>query len=53
MTGDTCHNAAREACPFDSPAIVGARSREMVDVLLDAGADINARSRWCPWIPRS
>ena len=32
--------------PFDSPAIVNARSREMLDVLLDAGADINARSRW-------
>jgi ankyrin repeat protein len=32
--------------PFDSPAIVHARSREMLDVLLDAGADINARSTW-------
>ena len=32
--------------PFDSPAIVGARSRAMVDVLLDAGADLNAKSRW-------
>jgi ankyrin repeat protein len=32
--------------PFDTPAIVNARSREMVDVLLDAGADINAESRW-------
>ena len=32
--------------PFDSPAIVNVRSREMLDVLLDAGADINARSRW-------
>src|SRR5262245_52199634 len=32
--------------PFDSPAIVNARSRAMLDVLLDAGADINARSRW-------
>jgi hypothetical protein len=32
--------------PFDSPAIVSACSREMLDVLLDAGADINARSRW-------
>lgn len=32
--------------PFDAPAIVCARSREMLDVLLDAGADINARSRW-------
>jgi ankyrin repeat protein len=32
--------------PFDSPAIVNARSRRMLDVLLDAGADINARSQW-------
>jgi len=32
--------------PFDSPAIVHASSREMLDVLLDAGAEINARSRW-------
>src|SRR5947209_9839114 len=32
--------------PFDSPAIIHARSREMLDVLLVAGADINARSRW-------
>lgn len=32
--------------PFDSPAITGVRSREMLDVLLEAGADINARSRW-------
>src|SRR5829696_3103476 len=32
--------------PFESPAIASARSREMLDVLLDAGADINARSRW-------
>lgn len=34
---------------FDTPAIVAAvqkGSREMVDALLDAGADINARSRW-------
>jgi hypothetical protein len=31
---------------FDSPPIVGARSREMLDVLLEAGADINGRSRW-------
>ncbi len=31
---------------FDSPAILGARSREMLDVLLEAGADINAKSRW-------
>src|SRR5882672_8359325 len=32
--------------PFDSPAITNVRSREMLDVLLEAGADINARSRW-------
>jgi ankyrin repeat protein len=32
--------------PFDSPAIAGARSPEMVDALLDAGADINAKSTW-------
>jgi ankyrin repeat protein len=32
--------------PFDSPAIVNARSRRMLDVLLEAGADINARSQW-------
>src|SRR5438067_4576105 len=32
--------------PFDSPAINHARSRQMLDVLLAAGADINARSRW-------
>ena len=31
---------------FDSPVIACARSREMLDVLLSAGADINARSRW-------
>jgi hypothetical protein len=32
--------------PFDSPAIVNARSRDMLDALLDAGANINARSQW-------
>lgn len=32
--------------PFDAPAIVNVCSREMLEVLLDAGADINARSRW-------
>jgi ankyrin repeat protein len=31
---------------FDAPAIVCVRSREMLDVLLAAGADINAKSRW-------
>ena len=28
--------------PFNSPAIMGVRSRAMLDALLDAGADINA-----------
>jgi ankyrin repeat protein len=32
--------------PFDSPAILCVRSKGMLDVLLEAGADINARSRW-------
>lgn len=32
--------------PFDSPAIIHVRSREMLDVLLNAGADINGRSQW-------
>jgi ankyrin repeat protein len=35
--------------PFDSAplhAAVGRRNREMIDVLLRAGADINARTRW-------
>src|SRR5690349_10667576 len=32
--------------PFDSPAIVNVRSREMLDVLLEAGADLNAKSTW-------
>jgi ankyrin repeat protein len=31
---------------FDSPAIVRVRSRAMLDVLLDAGADLNAKSDW-------
>lgn len=31
---------------FDSPAILSVRSREMLEVLLDAGADINVKSRW-------
>jgi ankyrin repeat protein len=31
---------------FDSPLITCARSKSMLDVLLAAGADINARSRW-------
>lgn len=32
--------------PFDSPVITNVRTREMLDVLLNAGADLNARSRW-------
>src|SRR5882672_2219871 len=32
--------------PFDSPPIISVRSKAMLDVLLDAGADINDRSRW-------
>lgn len=32
--------------PFDSPAITNVHTREMLDVLLEAGADINAKSRW-------
>lgn len=32
--------------PFDSPPITCVRSREMLDVLLDAGADLNVKSRW-------
>ena len=32
--------------PFDSPAITNARSKEMLDVLLAAGANLNAKSRW-------
>ena len=32
--------------PFDSPAISSVRSRSMLDTLLNAGADINARSQW-------
>src|SRR5580700_7588969 len=31
---------------FDAPVITRVRSREMLDVLLNAGADINAKSRW-------
>jgi ankyrin repeat protein len=32
--------------PFDSPVVTHARSREMLDALLEAGADINAKSHW-------
>src|SRR5262245_4548181 len=31
---------------FGSPAITHVRSREMLDVLLEAGADLNAKSNW-------
>ena len=31
---------------FDAPAIAQARSRDMLDALLEAGADINAKSQW-------
>jgi ankyrin repeat protein len=31
---------------FDAPVITRVRSREMLDVLLEAGADINAKSHW-------
>jgi len=30
----------------DGPAITRARSREMLDALLEAGADVNAKTRW-------
>ena len=32
--------------PFDSPVIINVRSGPMLDALLAAGADINAKSRW-------
>jgi ankyrin repeat protein len=32
--------------PFDSPAVVRVKSRAMLDVLLEAGASLNARSKW-------
>lgn len=32
--------------PFDSPPITHVKSRAMLDVFLDAGADLNAKSRW-------
>ena len=32
--------------PFDSLPLHGARSRSMIDALVDAGADLNAKSRW-------
>ena len=32
--------------PFDSPPLNSARGREMFDALLEAGADVNAKSHW-------
>lgn len=32
--------------PFDSPLIIHVRSRAMLDALVEAGADIDARSHW-------
>ena len=32
--------------PFDSPAIIHVKSRALLDALLEAGANINARSNW-------
>ena len=32
--------------PFDSPPLNSARSREMIDALVAAGADLNAKSQW-------
>jgi ankyrin repeat protein len=32
--------------PFDSPVITNARSKEMLDVLLAAGANLDAKSSW-------
>ena len=32
--------------PFDSPVITNVRSKEMLDVLLAFGANLNAKSRW-------
>lgn len=34
------------AGPFDSPMITNVRSRGMLDALIEAGADINVKSRW-------
>src|SRR5262245_18282317 len=31
---------------FDAPVITQVRSPEMLDVLLEAGADLNAKSQW-------
>jgi ankyrin repeat protein len=32
--------------PFDSPPVVNVKSREMLDLLMEYGADINAKSQW-------
>lgn len=32
--------------PFDSPAIIHVKSRGMLDALIEAGADVDARSQW-------
>jgi ankyrin repeat protein len=32
--------------PFDAPVVIYVKSRGMLDTLLEAGADINARSQW-------
>ena len=32
--------------PFDSPVVMHASTPDVLDALLDAGVDINARSRW-------
>jgi ankyrin repeat protein len=39
-------NINHPVASFDSPVITCVRSRQMLDVLLEAGADINAKSRW-------
>jgi ankyrin repeat protein len=39
-------NINEPVADFDSPVILSVRSRAMLDVLLAAGADINAKSRW-------
>src|SRR6185312_1002575 len=40
-------NQPLDGLAFDAPAVVGAaHNRDMIDLLLAAGADINARSGW-------
>src|SRR5262245_45729164 len=43
---DVKANINQPLASFDSPVITCVRSRQMLDVLLEAGADINAKSRW-------